>query len=278
MKRRSREALDARRRGRLEDEGGICLRLQEPGRGFTLIELLVVIAIIAILISILVPSLTSAKRLVKRTMCSSNLHHCGLALSMYAHENNGHIPTASPVRSSHMFWWQGNEGGRQGMQTDKGEYYIVEIMRGYVDDWDIWVCPATTALPLDHPDNDLGRDACYGTYSLFPGEFYPQYGNENEAVPSSLDQLSLRRWTIMQDYTAFYERKNPTYWRGMHGVGSYTRWEDCPSYSYMESEDKAAGANILLGDFSAAWYDIESLEDVGRTHESAKKQLYGLMP
>ena len=60
--------------------------------GFTLIELLVVIAIIALLVSILVPSLSLAKDLARRVICGSNLHHLAIALHTYAMENEGMGP------------------------------------------------------------------------------------------------------------------------------------------------------------------------------------------
>ena len=61
-------------------------------RGFTLIELLVVIAIIALLVSILLPSLTRAKHLARNVVCASNLRGVSNALNLYAQDNNGWIP------------------------------------------------------------------------------------------------------------------------------------------------------------------------------------------
>ncbi|MFQ5495185.1 MAG: type II secretion system protein, partial [Phycisphaerae bacterium] len=55
---------------------------------FTLIELLVVIAIIALLISILLPSLSRARELSKRLVCASNIKGIGTSAKIYANDNN----------------------------------------------------------------------------------------------------------------------------------------------------------------------------------------------
>jgi len=57
-------------------------------RGFTLIELLVVIAIIALLVSILMPSLAKAKELAKQAGCLANLKNLGMSTVTKISENN----------------------------------------------------------------------------------------------------------------------------------------------------------------------------------------------
>jgi len=60
-------------------------------RGFTLIELLVVIAIIALLVSLLMPSLKQAKELARASMCASNLRMIGVANPLYMADFHDYI-------------------------------------------------------------------------------------------------------------------------------------------------------------------------------------------
>ena len=66
-------------------------------RAFTLVELLVVIGIIALLISILLPSLSRAREQGNKIACLSNMRQIGNAIIMYTNANKGWFPRAAAV-------------------------------------------------------------------------------------------------------------------------------------------------------------------------------------
>ncbi|MGD8452784.1 MAG: prepilin-type N-terminal cleavage/methylation domain-containing protein [Phycisphaerae bacterium] len=72
-------------------------------QGFTLIELLVVVAIIALLISILLPSLQGARDRAKAAVCGANLRQMGVALELYLDHNEGFYPGEHSLKGNTAF-------------------------------------------------------------------------------------------------------------------------------------------------------------------------------
>jgi prepilin-type N-terminal cleavage/methylation domain-containing protein/prepilin-type processing-associated H-X9-DG protein len=101
-------------------------RHRRTSTGFTLIELLVVVAIIALLISILLPSLRAAREQARTTVCRSNLRQMAVGFALYAHDFNDFMPgstndvIAVGAKSTwQRFCWLGTAGGTDGW---KGQY------------------------------------------------------------------------------------------------------------------------------------------------------------
>jgi len=67
-------------------------RMASARCGFTLIELLVVISIIALLLSVLLPALKSAKDQARVTICRANSKQIGTAVAGYSADNKGQVP------------------------------------------------------------------------------------------------------------------------------------------------------------------------------------------
>lgn len=94
-------------------------------RGFTLIELLVVIGIIALLIGIILPSLSAARKQAQGLKCGANLHDVATAMTSYLADWNGTFPPAyvypSDTEGNYDFLGQTNVVayvGRSDMNSD----------------------------------------------------------------------------------------------------------------------------------------------------------------
>jgi prepilin-type N-terminal cleavage/methylation domain-containing protein/prepilin-type processing-associated H-X9-DG protein len=130
----------------------LMLEERPPYRAFTLIELLVVIAIIAILAAMLLPALSKAKQSAQKTKCTSNLHNMGLAMLMYADDNDSYIP-----RGNDPLWWKVLTpilGGRTTNDYGKVQIYTCP---SYPDKRQL-ICYVVNAWKFSSPRDKVGSE------------------------------------------------------------------------------------------------------------------------
>lgn len=143
-------------------------------RAFTLIELLVVISVIAVLMAVLLPALGRARKQARAVACQANLRQWGVALNLYAQDNEGRLPKDS------IFLIRGAAMTGQEDISGKGGSYLGFHTQGMA------LCPSAT--------KSIVPDPCHPSYFIRSGSSVEYAG-----IPGN----TFNAWTITSPEPAF---------------------------------------------------------------------------
>jgi prepilin-type N-terminal cleavage/methylation domain-containing protein/prepilin-type processing-associated H-X9-DG protein len=133
--------------------------------GFTLVELLVVIGIIALLISILLPALSNARKQGQLIKCQNNLRQIVIATMQYTqHEKNNRPPEAAEYPQAQFDWIYWQPAGVNPPYDDITQSAIAPYLAaGGNVVREIFICPADS---IEEHQPNLGRPITQMSYSI----------------------------------------------------------------------------------------------------------------
>jgi prepilin-type N-terminal cleavage/methylation domain-containing protein len=139
-------------------------------KAFTLIELLVVISIIALLIAILLPALSKAKRSAKHIQCGSNVHTNLVGAEAYSVDHDGLLPRnhrADPGAVAPKRPWVGYLAKRSGVIGNLASFW----QEGYIEEPVVFYCPLQTNVKFIYESYAPTSTASWPTLVVVGGNY-----------------------------------------------------------------------------------------------------------
>ncbi len=218
-------------------------------QAFTLIELLVVISIIALLISILLPALSSARAAANRTMCLSNQRQSNLAILAYAANGRDWLPIAGTQGINHLsnpawgdlYYYLGN-WDNLGRLLDKG--YISQSNFLYCPDQQSAYFKYAKFQPYPTPHN-LG----WGTFINIDWSYNLMVANPSGSPGTNQSPEMTRKYQRTSDLPTNYALLTDVFSEGVEGYWKPWLW----------AHTKPIGLNAIYGDGSGRFVQDDNL-------------------
>lgn len=243
--------------GKGRNSHGRSASLGRSSDGFTLIELLVVIAVIAILASLLLPSLAHAKERARRTSCLSNVRQFLLAAQIYAGDNDQKLPQAGT-----------DNRNPKDTHTPILSTPMKETLLRYASPVKVLDCPSL-ARSFEQQDGwrlhtDYGIAIGYhymGGHDNTPWSPLNNITNTWISPQKSSDDPTLPLVADLNVYCPSFQRILAPHTARGAVVKAEQYFEDHPvAYDQTVVEIGARGGNVGLLDGSARWKDIREMK------------------
>lgn len=239
-------------------------------KAFTLIELLVVVSIIALLVSILLPSLSKAREHAKRVVCANNIKQHLLVMVMYSHQNNDFYPLYGDGN-----WLWDVDCETVDFMMDNGsvrEMFYCPSFAEKDSDW-LW------HFPNDTPENEgpfrltgyfwlMDGPAPDGRIDTITGQTIILQGSGNKTFVKKSDCKNASEKELVIDCVLSNRSENPS----VYPLGKFTdirgTWWVKAGKAYRTNHlpankdgTIAAGGNIGFVDGHVNWRDFNEMED-----------------